>query len=169
MITLITGGAGTGKTSYALKLAEMYSKKAYIATAEVTDSEMGLKIEKHRQERDETHTTYEEPLELDEALTEAAEENDIIVLDCLTFWINNLLYYKKPAAEYTERFLTALRNCGKPVIIITNEVSTGVVPAEKLTREYVRLTAAANRQTADEADRVILMVAGQPLYVKGEK
>ncbi|QAR33455.1 bifunctional adenosylcobinamide kinase/adenosylcobinamide-phosphate guanylyltransferase [Geovibrio thiophilus] len=169
MITLITGGAGTGKTSYALNLAEKHAKKAYIATAEVTDGEMGLKIEKHRQERDETYTTYEEPLEIDEALTEAAEENDIIVLDCLTFWINNLLYYKKPAAEYTYRLINALKNAGKPVIIVTNEVSTGVVPADKLTREYVSLTAAANRKIADIADNVILMVAGQPLYVKGER
>jgi len=169
MITLITGGAGTGKTSYALKLADKYAKKAYIATAEATDGEMGQKIEKHRQERDETYTTYEEPLELDEAIHEAAEENDIIILDCLTFWINNLLYYKKPASEYTDRLTYALNRTEKPVIIVTNEVSTGLVPADKLTREYVNLTAAANRKIADSAEKVILMVAGQPLYVKGEK
>jgi len=169
MITLITGGAGTGKTSYALKLAEQYEKKAYIATAESTDGEMGLKIEKHRQERDETYTTYEEPLELDEAIHEAAEENDIIILDCLTFWINNLLYYKKHADEYTDRLINALSGTKKPVVIVTNEVSLGLVPAEKLAREYVNLTAAANRKIADAAEKVILMVAGQPLYVKGEK
>lgn len=169
MITLITGGAGTGKTSYALKLAERYAKKAYIATAEAVDGEMQKKIDKHRLERDESYTTYEAPVELDEAVREAAAENDVILIDCLTFWVNNLMYYKKDTDGCTAELIAALKSAGKPVIAVTNEVSTGIIPADKLTREYAVLCAALNRKVAGIAESLILMVAGQPLYVKGEK
>lgn len=163
---MITGGAGTGKTSYALRLASDYNKKAYIATAEAVDGEMLKKIEKHKLERDETYTTYESPTELAETVTEAGHENDVVLIDCLTFWINNLMYYKKNINECVDEFINALKTSTKPVIAVTNEVSVGIVPANKLTREYVVFTAALNRKVADIADNLILMVAGQPLYVK---
>ena len=169
MITLITGGAGTGKTSHALTLANDYKKKAYIATAEAIDGEMRLKIEKHKLERDETYTTYEAPVELAEAVREAAAENDVIVIDCLTFWVNNIMYYQKDIDDCTAEFINALKSTDKPVIAVTNEVSTGIIPADKLTREYAVKVAALNRRVADISDKLILMVAGQPLYVKGKK
>lgn len=168
MITLITGGAGTGKTLYALKLASAYSLKAYIATAEETDKEMALKIYKHKKERDHTYTTYEEPLELHQAL-ESASIKDVAVVDCITFWVNNILYYNKDINTYKEQLLKTLSSVKKPVIIVTNEISTGIVPQDALTRNFVNTTARINREIADIANNLILMVAGQPLYIKGER
>jgi len=162
-ITLITGGTGAGKTAYALKLASGYSSKAYIATAQITDAEMRAKVEAHIAERDETYTTVEEPLELASVLI---QKSDAIIIDCITFWVNNLLYYQKDIPKYLTELTDALKQTEKPVIIVTNEVGLGIIPADRETRQYAKHLSRINRQIADIADTVIMMVSGQPLQVK---
>lgn len=164
MITMITGGAGAGKTSYALKLAENYPRKAYIATAESTDSEMQAKIDAHKAERDETYKTVEEPLELSGTLD--TDDVDVIIIDCVTFWVNNLIYYKKDEDEYFDNLISTLKDVDKPVVIVTNEVGLGIIPWESETRRYAKLLARINRKIAGISDGVIMMVSGIPMRVK---
>jgi adenosylcobinamide kinase/adenosylcobinamide-phosphate guanylyltransferase len=162
---LITGGSGSGKTAYALKLASKFKTKAYIATAEITDDEMLDKIKKHQEERDLTYATYECPLELNDILSCITSE-DVIVLDCITFWINNILYYEKDFNLYFNNFINSLVKLKKEIIIVTNEVNVGIIPYEQNTRNYVKKVSKVNRKIAELSDNVYLMVAGIPLKIK---
>lgn len=161
---MITGGAGAGKTAHALTLASLHSQKVYVATAVSTDVEMEAKITAHKAERDETYTTAEEPLDLALALAEASA--DVVIIDCITFWVNNLIYYKKDPDKYFEQLITELKRQEKPVILVTNEVGLGIIPWDKETRLYAKLLSKINRQLADLADSVILMISGIPVSVK---
>lgn len=165
-ITLITGGAGSGKTSYALELTDSYEEKAYVATAEITDDEMELKVEKHKAERNHTFTTYEEPVELHQITKEAALNNQVVLIDCITFWINNLMHYDKDFDTYVEKFIKSLKEINKDIIIVSNEVGVGIIPADAMTRDYARKVARVNRQIASIANHVYMMVAGIPMTVK---
>ncbi len=166
MITFITGGSGSGKTSLALKLASSYSKKIYIATAEHTDVEMTEKINLHKQERDKTYETVEEPVYLSKALQNADKKSDIIIIDCITFWTNNLIYYKKDIFEQFNLFLSSLKNSTQNVIIVSNEISLCIIPAEKTTRNYVKYLTFINKKIAEISDKVILMISGIPVEIK---
>jgi len=161
---MITGGAGAGKTTRALALANAFSKKIYIATAESTDDEMQAKIAAHKAERDETYSTIEEPLELADALAKA--DADVVIIDCITFWVNNLIYYKKDEAVYFQNLSDALMKSEKPVILVTNEVGLSIVPWDAETRKYAKLLAMVNKQLAQLADSVTMMVSGLPLSLK---
>jgi len=161
---MITGGAGAGKTLYALSLAAERSVKIYIATAVSTDAEMEAKITAHKSERDETYTTVEEPIELAHALHGA--DADVVIIDCITFWVNNLTYYKKDPDKYFSELIKELSKTDKPVILVTNEVGLGIIPWDKETRLYAKLLSRINRQLADVADNVIMMVSGIPVSIK---
>jgi adenosylcobinamide kinase/adenosylcobinamide-phosphate guanylyltransferase len=163
-ITMITGGAGAGKTAHALKLADQYTSKTYIATAVCTDDEMRAKIDAHIAERDESYATIEEPVELADALGRG--DGDVVIIDCITFWVNNLIYYEKDAQEYFDRLIDALQSIDKPVILVTNEVGLGIIPWDEQTRKYAKLLAKINKQIAHIADSVTLMVSGIPVKVK---
>lgn len=165
-VTLITGGAGSGKTRYALELTAPYANKAYIATAEVTDDEMQLKIDKHRMERGHSFTTIEEPIELHQAVKTANDQYPIVIVDCITFWVNNLMYYEKDFSYYVDLFLDSIRNPAADIVIVTNEVGVGIIPGDPLTRDYARKVARINRKAAEMANTVTMMVAGLPLNVK---
>jgi adenosylcobinamide kinase/adenosylcobinamide-phosphate guanylyltransferase len=161
---MITGGAGAGKTLHALALAEGSPRKIYIATAVSTDAEMEAKITAHKAERDETYATVEEPLELAHALHGA--DADTVIIDCITFWVNNLIYYKKDPDKYFAELIGELSKADKPVILVTNEVGLGIIPWDKETRLYAKLLSKINRQLAEISDKVILMVSGIPVSVK---
>lgn len=167
MITLITGGVKSGKTTFALKLGETYQKKLYIATAEPFDEEMERKIEKHQQERDGSWTTAEEPTEIFNAVQKGAEF-EYTVLDCITVWMNNLFYHKKDIGIYTERFIGALKNINFNLTIVTNETGLGVIPADKLSRDYTNMLGITNQKIAKVADQTIFMVSGLPIYIKNK-
>jgi len=164
-IAMITGGTGAGKTAHALKLASEYSRKVYIATAEITDQEMQKKVDAHIAERDHSYKTIEEPTEISDALIKASDA-DVIIIDCITFWVNNLLYYNKDIPEQFNRLLDSLKNIKKPVIIVTNEIGLGIIPADRETRLYAKNLSRINRQIADTADRVTMMVSGLQLQIK---
>jgi len=171
-IILITGGGRSGKSRYALGLAEAYPKKAFIATAEPIDKEMEERIIKHRQERGEAFLTIEEPLDLSKAIYSLPRDIEVAVIDCLTVWLGNLMH----RTEKTDRlfpevtsFLKALKASSCDLIIITNEVGMGVIPSNKLARQYRDISGQLNQSVACLADQVILMVSGFPLIIKGER
>ena len=162
-ITLITGGVKSGKSSYAVKLAMQYDKpRIFIATAEAFDDEMQKRINRHKQERGINFKTIEEHIHLSKALKSST--GSICIIDCITVWINNLLYYEK--IEEIELFLDTLKEPPCDVVIVSNEVGMGIIPDNKLSRKYADLLGATNQKIAKTADNVIFMVSGIPLYIK---
>lgn len=160
MRTLITGGIKSGKSSHALVLAgEFGEPRRFLATAEALDDEMRLRIARHVAERAGRFETVEEPLLIHERLAEN------MILDCLTLWVNNVMYYGREA-DFDAWLDAVVARLPKNIIIVTNEVGMGFVPADALSRQYGILLGRANARLASACDRVILMVAGQPLRVK---
>ena len=164
MITLITGGVKSGKSSRALELARSQFKQPihFIATAEVLDEEMRARIARHREERGEEFITHEEPLDIGKAIAGAGPS---VVVDCIPMWINNLIYYQREGdfAAILEAFIG---NMAQYAIVVTNETGLGNIPFDEATRRYNILLAEANRKIAAAADAVELMVCGIPLKVK---
>jgi|Wag4MinimDraft_12_1082652.scaffolds.fasta_scaffold00843_3 adenosylcobinamide kinase/adenosylcobinamide-phosphate guanylyltransferase len=165
MITIITGGVKSGKSSFALELGKNYQKKLYIATSEAFDEEMKKKIQRHRTERDHTWSTVEEPLNIDKALTQNSGF-EYVVLDCITVWLNNILYHKNDVEQYFNSFADTLKIINLNITIVTNETGMGIIPADSLTREYVNLLGTINQKIAKIADNLILMVSGYPFWIK---
>jgi adenosylcobinamide kinase/adenosylcobinamide-phosphate guanylyltransferase len=176
MITLLTGGVKSGKSRRALDLAISEWKPSaedpvfFIATSEIVDEEMGLRIERHRAERaglagEGSFTVIEEALELDRAVKAAGQR---CLVDCLPMWVNNLMYYKREEdfRPLLEAFISILVKENRDCIIVTNETGLGNVPFDETTRRYNVLLAEANRKAAAAAGRVELMVSGIPLRLK---
>lgn len=164
----ITGGARSGKSTFGVSLALKLGKKAaYIATAQPLDNEMKGRIEMHRAERPKGITTIEEPIDLSGALRGAQKDHDCIIVDCLTLWLNNIIGRADTRARITA-FLRSLRSLKKRVIIISNEIGMGMVPVNTETREFRDLLGLLNQMAASEAEKVILMVSGIPVVVKGK-
>jgi adenosylcobinamide kinase / adenosylcobinamide-phosphate guanylyltransferase len=160
MRTLITGGVKSGKSRYALELASEFAQpRVFLATAESLDAEMEQKILRHRAERAGAFRTIEEPLAIHERLEER------MVLDCLTLWVNNVLHYGKEA-DFGAWLAQLIARLPRDIVIVTNEVGMGFVPMDELSRRYGVLLGTANAKVAAVCDRVVLMVAGQPLRVK---
>lgn len=161
MRTLITGGVKSGKSTRALQTAqEMFGRpRVFVATAEAFDDEMRTRIDAHKRERGETFETVEEPLYIDEHVC------NNLLLDCVTMWINNILYYEKE--DDWERILTRfLDGLGENAVIVTNETGLGNIPPDPKTRAYNRMLGKANMMVASAVDRVVFMVSGQALVVK---
>jgi len=169
-ITLITGGARSGKSHYALTLARQYPvPRAFIATAEPFDDDMCRRIERHRQERADDFATSESPLNLAETLAALPSETHIAVLDCLTVWLGNLMHHNPDTAEpYAQigPFMDRLERPPCDLIVVTNEVGMGVVPHNGLARRFRDEAGRLNQRVAAKAHRVIMMVSGYPLMVK---
>ena len=170
-ITLITGGMRSGKSGYALSLAHRIAgKKIFIATAQAFDESMSDRIKKHQEERGEEFTTVEEPIYLAQAAS-AVPESDVILIDCLTLWVNNLLHYFQEDAgkirQQLDLFLDVLTNSPSQTIIVTNEVGLGVASENPLARAFVDELGSVNQRVARISSDVILMVAGLPQFIKG--
>ncbi len=160
-LVLVGGGARSGKSRYALALAEQYGPHlAFVATAQAFDDEMRERIDRHRAERDQRYTTFEEPTALAALLDRIDGRFDAIVVDCLTLWLSNRMLADLPPED-----LTAPRQ--SPVILITNEVGCGIVPENELARRFRDEQGRLNQRLAAVADRVVWMVFGCPLVVKG--
>lgn len=181
MITLITGGARSGKSAYAEQLAAQSGLRVvYLATARVGDAEMGGRIDRHRANRPAGWVTVEEPLALGAALRTHARADRCLVIDCLTLWLSNLILADHPgcgdvamiapgpmfAAERAD-LLDALRSLPGQAIAVSNEVGMGVVPLGALNRFFVDETGRLNQAIAALAGRVVWMVAGCPVLAKG--
>ena len=170
-VTLVLGGARSGKSRYAQQLAEQWRRVVLVATAKVTDDEMRAKIERHREDRPQDWLTVEEPLELAKVLEEQERNSEVIVVDCLTIFAANLLETEGENSEAidgrVEALCAALRRVQCNVVLVSNEVGSGVVPAYPLGRRYRELLGEINQKVARVADDVVLMVAGLPLALKG--
>jgi len=174
MLTLILGGARSGKSRLAQRLALKANRVTYIATAQAGgDSEMAERIEHHRSHRPPEWKTVEEPLELADAIIQAAGHSDTILADCLTIWLSNLFweYRDSPAGidqllhGQLQRIHAVSRSVS--VLLVSNELGSGTVPEAAVTRAFRDSQGLLNQQAAELADEVILTVAGLPLYLKG--
>ncbi|NLJ46804.1 MAG: bifunctional adenosylcobinamide kinase/adenosylcobinamide-phosphate guanylyltransferase [Treponema sp.] len=160
MRTLIIGGVKSGKSRRALELArEFPAPRTFVATARAFDAEMAEKIARHRAERGDAFETIEEPCSIDRAVRERC------VLDCVPLWLNNLFFEGRESE--TEGILDSLiARLPVSIVIVTNEVGIGIIPADPMTRRYGEALGRANARLAAAVDRVELMVAGIPLRVK---
>ena len=168
-IILVTGGSRSGKSRHALELAASYNNKAFIATAEATDDEMRARIERHRRERDPSFHTLEEPVNPVVALKGLPEETEVAVLDCITVWLGNLFYREKiidGTCPEIDAFLDILEAPPCHLIVVTNEVGMGVIPADGATRLFRDTAGSINQILAERAHEVIFLVSGIPLRVK---
>jgi adenosylcobinamide kinase/adenosylcobinamide-phosphate guanylyltransferase len=170
-VTLVLGGVRSGKSRYAQQLAAQSGRVVFVATAKISDDEMRAKIERHRDDRPAEWLTVEEPLELPMVLRQHELDCDVIVVDCLTIFAANLLEAKGEdscAIEgRIEELCEALRMARCSVVLVSNEVGSGVHPSHALGRRYRDLLGEINQRVARVADDVVLMVAGLPLALKG--
>ena len=197
--TLITGGARSGKSTFAeLLAAQAKSKVIYIATARIWDGEMALRVKKHQEQRPSSWLLIEEPLNVQDTLTQLKDEEGVVLLDCVTLWLTNLLLagqveqsnhsdqsapsdlqnsrhiynHLEPQILATVQDVARLAQEIKPkVIFVTNEVGQGIVPENPLGRAYRDLAGRSNQILARSADHVYMVVAGLPMDLKhsGEK
>ncbi|HXV63057.1 MAG TPA: bifunctional adenosylcobinamide kinase/adenosylcobinamide-phosphate guanylyltransferase [Vicinamibacteria bacterium] len=172
MLTLVLGGARSGKSRYARSLWDASESVVFVATATASDSEMVDRIERHRAERPSHWKTIEEPLDVVAALAEQPE-GTAVLLDCVTLWISNLLCeHRDRSRNDRERLvLEALKSLtklarGRNLVVVSNEVGSGLVPESTVAREFRDLQGLANQFIAREADRVVLVVAGLPVEIR---
>jgi len=173
-ITFVIGGARSGKSSFALREAEKISgPKAYIATAQALDDEMKERIRKHKDERGAGWDTLEEYLNVADLISEVSSKYGVIVLDCLTLWLSNLLCNNPDVKKEIENLTEALKSLSlgtchlSQVFIVSNEVGMGIVPENKLARQFRDLAGMLNQKVAEVADEVYLVTAGIPVKIKG--
>lgn len=165
-LTLILGGARSGKTALAKRLAETRTAHpVIIATAEALDQEMAERIALHRAERGETWRTVEAPLELVGAL-QALPADAVAVVDCLTLWLSNLMLAERDVAAETAGLIAALK--GREVLLVANEVGLGIVPDNALARRFRDDAGRMNQTLAAVCDQVVFVAAGLPLVMKGD-
>ncbi len=168
-ITLITGGARSGKSTHALKLAVPQRRKFFIATGQALDEEMTARIEFHRETRPSEFQTVEEPVQVVAALERMTHRADIVVLDCLTLWVSNLMQLHdddEPILTEADRLAKILKISSFASIVVTDEVGMGIVPEHPMARRYRDLLGWTNQKIASVADDVLLMVAGYPIKAK---
>lgn len=169
MIRLITGGARSGKSTLAERLAtESGSEVVYIATAEACDGEMSERVALHRERRPSHWQTVEQPLALVETIQAQQKDGRCLLVDCLTLWVTNLLLAERDIEAEREALCAALTAARGEIILVTNETGMGVVPMGALSRRFVDEAGWLNQAVAALADQVVLTVAGLPLTVKGE-
>ena len=165
-LTLVLGGARSGKSRYAEGLiAALPAPWVFIATAEPGDEEMRTRIAAHRARRGPSWQTVEAPHGLAEAV--ASAQPAPVLVDCLTLWLSNLMLAAVNIEAEIARLEHALEDAGAPVVLVSNEVGSGIVPEHPLGRRFRDLQGLLNQRMAARADRVVLMVAGLPLAVKG--
>jgi adenosyl cobinamide kinase/adenosyl cobinamide phosphate guanylyltransferase len=164
--TLVLGGARSGKSRYAESLITALPPTwTYIATAEAGDEEMVARIEAHRARRGADWRTVEAPRDLSAAFAACAKMP--VLVDCLTLWLSNLMLAEADIDAEVERLEKALAATAAPVVLVANEVGSGIVPEYPLGRRFRDLQGSLNQRMAAGADRVVLMVAGLPLVLKG--
>ncbi len=179
--TLILGGARSGKSRHAEALAAAAGKRViYVATAQANDTEMSSRIAKHRQQRDAKWQTLEESILLGEVIRCYSKADNIILIDCLTLWLSNLLFYDgrtypeigaiEPPQKFQQQrtdLLQALEDAAGDVILVSNEVGGGIVPTGAISRWFVDEAGRLHQEIAAICDKALLIVAGLPLTLKG--
>jgi adenosylcobinamide kinase/adenosylcobinamide-phosphate guanylyltransferase len=167
----VIGGCRSGKSGHALNLAESMCRedRIFVATCTPGDDEMKQRVEKHQKERSATWKTVEEPLELSRTIDEWQEKAGIILVDCVEFWIANMMFRDKPDSQIEEgviKLVESLNRSAKPVVLVSSEVGCGIVPENRLSRKFRDMVGFANQSIAKAADHVVWMVAGIPVTIK---
>jgi adenosylcobinamide kinase/adenosylcobinamide-phosphate guanylyltransferase len=173
MLTLITGGARSGKSSFGQSLCHEAARVVYIATALPADDEMRARIKKHQECRRPGWLTVEEPIAAVEAAARHVPQTDIVFIDCLTVWLSNLLFewrhHELTTIEARAREQAAQLICASKhgnIIAVTNEVGSGIVPESAVARQFRDIQGLVNQQIAHAADAVYLVVSGIPMQIK---
>lgn len=188
-IVFITGGARSGKSAFALKEAAKFSgRKAFIATAEALDEEMKERIEKHKKQRGNDWDTYEEPVKIANVINKIGEQYNVIIIDCLTLWLSNLMHNNLKIMDEINDLVNVLGDVGETTLavahnaemtnkragtspattiyIVSNEVGMGIVPENEMARKFRDMAGFLNQKIAEIADEVYIMIAGIPLKIK---
>jgi adenosyl cobinamide kinase/adenosyl cobinamide phosphate guanylyltransferase len=166
-ITLVLGGARSGKSRYAEGLIQAQPPPwIYVATAQAGDIEMAERIVAHRARRAEGWQTIDAPHDLGSVLAAAPAKASLLV-DCMTLWLSNRMLAQANMECEIRALAAALERCRSPLILVSNEVGSGIVPENALARRFRDLQGQLNQSLAACADRVVLVVAGIPLIVKG--
>jgi adenosylcobinamide kinase/adenosylcobinamide-phosphate guanylyltransferase len=164
---LVLGGARSGKSAYAQRLAEAHvPDRLYLATAAAGDEEMAARIARHRADRGQGWTTLEEPLEITAALLTHAQPSRVVVVDCLTLWLSNLMLAGRDPGPAVTALASAIGGLAGPAILVSNEVGMGIVPDYKLGREFRDWQGRVNCEIGAVCGAVIFIAAGLPLQLK---
>ena len=167
--TLVLGGAASGKSVFAETLVlGQPGRPIYIATAEAFDAEMIDKIAVHKARRGAVWTNVEEPLDLVGTIGRADAPDAVLLVDCLTIWLSNLMADHRDIASEIARLVDALDGLQGKIVMVANEVGLGIVPENTLSRTFRNLHGTLNQTVAGVADRVVFVAAGLPLALKGE-
>ena len=165
--TLVLGGARSGKSEYAEKyVLESGLKPVYLATGRALDDEMSDRIIAHQERRGDNWETVEEPLALGDALQQSAHSGRIILVDCLTLWVTNLMMANANVKRECVGLKDAIRTLPVPIVLVSNEVGMGIVPENKMTREFRDLAGHVNQEIAEACTNVYFVAAGLPLTLK---
>ena len=173
MIELVLGGARSGKSRYAQQQAIDSGKQVvYIATAEAGDTEMQIRIKRHRQDRPQHWQTVEEPIKLAETVEKNSGDNVCLLVDCLTLWLTNILFDKQGEMQLdlfekeTNALFNTLSTFTGQIILVTNEVGLGIVAIDKMTRRFVDEAGFLHQKIVSLSDRVVLVTVGLPQVLK---
>ena len=168
---LITGGCRSGKSRFASDFANQhFSKKLYLATCEALDEEMAQRIEHHKKMRGPEWQTLEEPIKIVEGIRQYEDGVEVILLDCITLWLSNLLTKGNTDLKIMDeinRFVEMIKQTPASLVIVSNEVGMGIVPVDPLGRRFRDLSGMANQRIGQVAETVIFMVSGIPIFLKG--
>lgn len=165
--TLVIGGARSGKSRYAEQLVmSLRPPWVYVATAEPSDHEMAARIADHRSRRGTQWQTIEAPLDLVGTL-QAISATSTALVDCLTLWLSNLMSANRDIETEIQRLEHAVDMCKSPLVLVSNEVGSGIVPDNPLARRFRDSQGRLNQRVAARTDRVVLVVAGLPMFLKG--
>lgn len=163
MITLVLGGARSGKSAYAEKIIEDLGGGFYLATSRVWDAEMAERVQIHQARRNDLWQTIEEPVAIHDII---ANSDKPMLVDCLTLWLSNLMEMEADIDQETEQLCRALKMAKQDIVLVSNEVGLGIVPDNALARKFRDLAGKINQTVAQTADRVIFVAAGLPLTMK---
>jgi adenosylcobinamide kinase/adenosylcobinamide-phosphate guanylyltransferase len=170
-ITFVIGGCRSGKSRFAQVFAEKVPavERIFLATCIPQDDEMKTRVAQHQKERGSHWKTVEAPIRLPEAIMDISGKERVILVDCMTLWLNNLLFDDKTASafdDHIKKLKHALSGVQCPVVMVSNEVGMGIVPDNKLARQFRDLAGALNQDLAACSDRVAWVVAGIPVFIK---
>ncbi len=170
-ILFVTGGCRSGKSRFALDYANRhFTKKLYLATSLALDDEMRDRIRRHQEQRGSDWITVEEAKGVSSAISSLPKDMDVVLIDCLTMWVSNLLLADQDQAQILEEiefFIETIKNAPQSIITVSNEVGYGVVPDNTISRIFRDVVGIANQRIAACSDTVVLTVAGIPNVIKG--
>jgi len=170
-VTYVSGGCRSGKSRFAESLAtEVAGNRVYLATAEILDDEMRVRVERHRKDRGAAFQTIEATLDLAAALRGLPSDTSVVLIDCLTVWLGNLMHYQRNFSEqhpYIQEFLQVLREPPCPLIMVSNELGMGIVPESAMGRRFRDVAGRLNQEVAAISDEAYFVVSGLSIPMKG--